>query len=119
MKKHFLFGILFIVVGYLLGTFIFSTKLSFNTGNTYYFIKDNNTYLGITKDLETVEVIQDIYSEKGIDSSVIKRNIVSKDLENNIMKFDTLIKNSKSIEDILIIEKVALTYYYQKTSSKN
>lgn len=123
MKKLFLLGLLFIIIGYLLGNYIFNTKIDFSRNNnsqTYYFIidKSTNNYLAITKDIEVVERLQEIYQSQKVKVSVVEKNLSSKELNNNINQFDSLIKSSEKIEDILTIEKVVLANY-QKIRSKN
>lgn len=121
--KRLLIGLIFIISGYLIGNIIFSTNISLfkeNSHNNLYFIKNEKTndYLGITKDLEVIETIQNIYKEQGINSIVTEKNVASKEINRNINQFDTLIKSSEKEQDILTIENVALVNY-QKVYGKN
>ena len=133
-------GVMFIILGFFLGKFLFSNKIIFNNKNNCYFIgegiyankdsikdldsktidyKDNKyyVYLGITKDIEVARKIQSIYKKQGINTFIDKRSINSKKLLSNIEEFDSLIKSSTDSE-ILLIEDIVLTIY-QKNISKN
>ena len=133
-------GIVFIILGFFLGKFLFSNRLITNNKNNCYFIgegiytnkdsikdldsktidyKDNKyyVYLGITKDIEVARKIQSIYKKQGINTFIDKRSINSKKLLSNIEEFDSLIKSSNDSE-ILLIEDIVLTIY-QKNISKN
>ena len=121
MKKLFLTGLTFIVIGYFLGNYIFSIKVNlFDTGNDkYYFIKNKTTneYLAITKDLEIVERLQIIYKSQGIKSLVLEKEINYTILASNIKQFDRLVKTATKEQDIITIEEVVLANY-QKISSR-
>ncbi len=120
MKKLFLTGLTFIVIGYFLGNYIFNIKVNlFDTSNDkYYFIKNKTTneYLAITKDLEIVERLQIIYKSQGIKSLVLEKEINSTILASNIKQFDRLVKTATKEQDIITIEEVVLANY-QKISS--
>ncbi len=120
MKKLFLTGLTFIVIGYFLGNYIFNIKVNlFDTSNDkYYFIKNKTTneYLAITKDLEIVERLQIIYKTQGIKSLVLEKEINSTVLASNIKQFDRLVKTATKEQDIITIEEVVLANY-QKISS--
>ena len=121
MKKLFLTGLTFIVIGYFLGNYIFNIKVNlFDTSNDkYYFIKNKTTneYLAITKDLEIVERLQIIYKSQGIKSLVLEKEINSTILASNIKQFDRLVKTATKEQDIITIEEVVLANY-QKISSR-
>lgn len=121
MKKLFLTGLTFIVIGYFLGNYIFNIKVNlFDTGNDkYYFIKNKTTneYLAITKDLEIVERLQIIYKSQGIKSLVLEKEINSTILASNIKQFDSLVKTATKEQDIITIEEVVLANY-KKISSR-
>lgn len=120
MKKLFLTGLTFIVIGYFLGNYIFNIKVNlFDTSNDkYYFIKNKTTneYLAITKDLEIVERLQIIYKSQGIKSLVLEKEINSTILASNIKQFDRLVKTATKEQDIITIEEVVLANY-KKISS--
>lgn len=120
MKKLFLTGLTFIVIGYFLGNYIFNIKVNlFDTSNDkYYFIKSKTTneYLAITKDLEIVERLQIIYKSQGIKSLVLEKEINSTVLASNIKQFDRLVKTATKEQDIITIEEVVLANY-KKISS--
>ncbi|MBQ3297646.1 MAG: hypothetical protein IJG97_02440 [Bacilli bacterium] len=120
MKKLFLTGLTFIVIGYFLGNYIFNIKVNlFDTSNDkYYFIKNKTTneYLAITKDLEIVERLQIIYKTQGIKSLVLEKEINSTVLASNIKQFDRLVKTATKEQDIITIEEVVLANY-KKISS--
>ena len=133
-------GVMFIILGFFLGKFLFSNKIISNNKNNCYFIgegiyankdsikdldsktidyKDNKyyVYLGITKDIEVARKIQSIYKKQGINTFIDERSINSKKLLSNIEEFDLLIKSSNDSE-ILLIEDIVLSTY-EKNSSKN
>lgn len=123
MKKLFLVGLVFVIIGYFLGSYLFNIKINFlniTNQNKYYFIKDKSTnnYLGITKDLEIAEVIENIYLTQGIKCSVIEKKLVSKKLNHSISELDRLVKTAKKEKDILLIEEIVVANY-QKSRSKN
>lgn len=139
MKKIFLSGIIFIIIGFYIGNYIFSNKKNIFEDNCYFILEgvyanksnidgintnklidyiDNKyyVYLGITKNLETAKRIQSIYKKQGIETFIDQRNISSTKLLKNIEEFDLLIKNSND-KEILLIEDLVLATY-KKNSSK-
>lgn len=144
MKRVFFSGILFIILGFILGNFIFTNKKIIFKDNCYfiqegvYSSKDNISnledlenkiidyqdnkyyvYIGITKDRKIAERIRDIYNSYGINTFIKKKRINSNKFLNNLEEFDTLISNSTSEKEILTIEDIILKNYLQiKNSSK-
>lgn len=140
MKKTIVYGLVAIILGYIIGNILFTNKelikmkyakdkyyllqegvyydesLSKNQSNINSKIvekdgKKISIYVGITKDLEVVERLINIYEEKGIKLSIVERNYSSEELKNNIEQFDFLILAAKDKDEILKIEEVVLASY--------
>ena len=142
MKKIILKGLIFVLLGFLLGEFIFGNKLKelkrLNNKETFYFLeegiyqdkdilnnnlikigkkvvdyKDNKyyVYLGITKDLEVVEKLKEIYEEEGYKVYKKEKYLSSEEFSTNVDQFDLLIKQATDKEEILTIEEVVLANY--------
>ena len=73
--------------------------------NKYY------VYIGITKDKEVANKIENIYKNKGINIYQKEKEINNEEFYNNVTQFDILIKNSTKDEEILTIEEVVLANY--------
>lgn len=73
--------------------------------NKYY------VYVGITKDIDVLNKLQDIYKDKGIVVYPKEVIISSREFSTNVEQFDLLIKETKDIDQILTIEEVVLANY--------
>ncbi len=140
MKILIILSLIFIVLGFLLGEFIFTDKIelikNLQKGDTYYFLeegvytdyskinnslidkkivvnKDNkyHVYVGITKDLEVLEKLKKIYKDKNISIYPKEMILSSRFFSTNVDQFDLLIKATKDIDQILTIEEVVLSNY--------
>ena len=141
MKKIIIWGLIFIVLGFLLGEVIFTDKIELikhlQKGDTYYFLeegvyndyksisnslndikkvvvkKDNkyHVYVGITKDLEVLEKIKKIYEKKNINIYPKEIILSSRFFSTNVDQFDILIKDTADYDQILTIEEVVLSNY--------
>ena len=141
MKKVLLGGTISIIIGFIIGKFIFMNKdimILSKEKDLYYFLQegvyyDNNilensmtnikhkiferknekihVYVGITKDLEVAEKLINIYSNNNISISIKKKEISNNEFKNNIDQFNLLIKESNDADEILTIEEVVLANY--------
>lgn len=141
MKKFFITSIIFIIIGILIGKFIFLEKdllKIFKSKDKYFFLQEgvynnesnfeNNTlsiknailekkdnkiyvYIGITKDQDIAEQIIEIYKNKNINLNIKEKYINNEEFKNNIEQFDLLIKSSSSEEEIIKIQEVVLANY--------
>ena len=141
MKKMIVYGIISILIGFFLGSLIFTKKeLLFKEKkeNKYYFlqegvysdksiIKDSQLstkpkvieylndkiyiYVGITKDLEVAEKLVSIYENNNIKLSIKEKYNSNEELKNNVEQFDFLINSTKDNDEILKIEEVVLANY--------
>lgn len=140
MKKIIIYGIISIIIGYLIGNIIFINKDIFKSNdenNRYYLLeegsyynektinnkssinqkiveKNNNKihiYIGITRNLEVAEKLINIYEEKNINLSIVEKDYSNEELKTNIEQFDLLILSSKDKDEILKIEEVVLASY--------
>lgn len=140
MKKFFITSFIFIIIGILIGKFIFLEKdllKIFKTKDRYYFLqegvynndtlneksisiknaimenKDNKiyVYVGITKDEEIAEQIINIYKNKNINLSIKEKYIPNEEFKNNVEQFDLLIKTSKTEDEVIKIQEVVLANY--------
>ena len=147
MKKTIIKGIIFIILGFFIGEFIFGDKLKdlkkLSKKETFYFLqegvynsknninsisnkvidyKDNKyyVYVGITKDLEVLEKLKEIYKEEGLKVIEKEKYLSSIEFSTNVDQFDLLIKSTKDKDQILTIEEVVLANYEEiiKNSSK-
>ena len=82
--------------------------------------KDNKyyVYLAITKDLEVINKIKEIYEKKGIEVYQKEKNINSEEFSNNVTQFDLLIKSTDDEDEILTIEEVVLANYDEITKKE-
>lgn len=140
MKKFFITSFIFIIIGIIIGKFIFLEKdllKIFKTKDRYYFLQEgvyNNTslnenslsvknsimekkdnkiyvYIGITKDEEIAEQLINIYKKKNINLNIKEKYITNEEFKNNIEQFDLLIKSSKNEDEIIKIQEVVLANY--------
>lgn len=141
MKKLIIKSSLLIILGILLGDFIFSDKIELikrlQKGDTFYFIEEgiyndyesiqndininrkiidyNNdkyhVYVGITRDIKVLEKLKEIYKKKNIDVYVKEKIISSVEFKTNVEQFDLLINNTKDNDQILTIEEVVIANY--------
>jgi len=144
-------GLLFIILGFLIGSIIFNNKIEFlkkiRKTDTYYFLQEgvykdkdilNNNlsslnnkvieleedeyhvYLGITKDIDVVEKLINIYENEGYKVFPTKKNFSSTAFSHNLDQFDLLIKETDEEDKILTIENIVLANYNEiiKNSSK-
>lgn len=141
MKKIILLGITFILLGFILGEFIFSEKIELikklQKGDTYYFLEEgvyneysniqNNinisrkiienkndkyyVYVGITRDKEVLEKLKNIYEKKNISVYPKEISLESNEFKTNVEQFDLLIKDTKDEDQILTIEEVVIANY--------
>ena len=147
MKKTLILGILFILLGYYLGTFIFNEKIinKYKKEEKYYFIqegvysnkenlqtnlnslnnkiidkKDNKyyVYVGITRDLEVAKKIMKIYEDDGYNIYLKEKYLSNEEFYNNVTQFDLLIKDNNDTSNILTIEEVVLANYEEIIKNK-
>lgn len=141
MKKIIFYGLLSIIIGFIIGKIIFNNKDILKLSkeeDIYYFIQegtyyDNNilensmtsikhkvferkddkihVYIGITKSLDVAEKLINIYAKKDISTSIKEKSISNIEFKNNIEQFDLLIRDANSIDEILTIEEVVLANY--------
>ena len=141
MKKIIIKGILFIVIGFFIGQFLFADKIELikrlQKGDTYYFleegvynnydniqnnlninrrvIENNNNkyhvYIGITRDKEVLEKLKEIYKKDNINITVKEKILESVEFKTNVEQFDLLIKQTKDNSQILTIEEVVIANY--------
>lgn len=141
MKKIIIKSLIFIVIGFILGQFIFGGKIELikhlQNKDTYYFLeegvynsydsiqnnvniyrriienKDNkyHVYIGITRDKKVLEKLKKIYKEENINISVKEITLESPEFKNNVEQFDLLIKQTADSSQILTIEEVVIANY--------
>ena len=143
MKKIIIKGLFFVVIGFLIGQFLFGEKIELikklQKGDTYYFLEEgvynnydniqNNTniyrkiienknnkyhvYIGITRDKEVLEKLKKIYKKDNINVKVKEINLESQEFKTNVEQFDLLIKETKDNSQILTIEEVVIANYQE------
>lgn len=139
MKKTSITAIIFILIGYTIGNYMFNNKEIIDyKKDTYYILQEgvysdaenlqnnlkhlsmkaidysNNryyVYVGITRDLEVLEILKNIYAKKNIKVYQREKNIKSEEFLQNVTQFDMLIKAAKEDDEILTIEEVVLANY--------
>ena len=147
MKKFIISTIFFITIGYILGNFIFQTKIinKYKNEDKYYFLqegvytnkevlqtnlidlnnkiidKSNNkyyVYVGITKDLEVAKKIMKIYENEGYNIYLKEKYLSNEEFLNNVIQFDLLIKDTSDNNQVLTIEEVVLANYEEIIKNK-
>ena len=142
MKKVLIKGLFFVIVGFIIGQFIFKEKIELikklQKGDTYYFLeegvyndynnisntninrriidtKDNkyHVYIGITRDKEVLEKLKSIYEKDSINITVKEINLESLEFKTNVEQFDLLIRNTNDVSQILTIEEVVIANYQE------
>ena len=142
MKKVLIKGLFFVIVGFIIGQFIFKEKIELikklQKGDTYYFLeegvyndynnisntninrriienKDNkyHVYIGITRDKEVLEKLKSIYEKDSINITVKEINLESLEFKTNVEQFDLLIRNTNDVAQILTIEEVVIANYQE------
>lgn len=140
MKKLLCYGVIFVIMGFLLGVFIFNKRqllfrpskhvyyvleegvydnknlLQTSISNLKYKIIDYNNdkyyvYLGISKDLDVITRLSKVYDKKGIQTIIKEKEFISDEFLTNVSQFDLLINDTKDDEEILTIEEVVLANY--------
>ena len=140
MKKIIILGIIYIIIGFYIGKFIFKDNIinKYKKEERYYFLQEgvytnknilqtnlvnlnkkiidyNNNkyyvYVGITKDLEVAEKIIKIYEKEGYNITILEKGLSSEEFSTNVNQFDLLIKDTKDNNQILTIEEVVLANY--------
>ena len=142
MKKTIIKGIIFIIIGFILGQILFGEKIELikklQKGDTYYFLeegvynnsnsiqnnniyrrivenKDNkyHVYIGITRDKEVLEKLKSIYKKENINVTIKEIVLESNEFKTNVEQFDLLIRNTKDDSQILTIEEVVIANYQE------
>lgn len=147
MKKNIVLSIIFIILGFIIGTIILKKNINESYNNRYYFLLENiytnddlfeitqnnikqklmeykddkiYIYVAITKDLEVAEKIVELYSQDNININIQEKIISNEELKNNIEQFDILVKSSSSKDEILKIEEVVIASYQEiKKNNEN
>lgn len=86
-------------------------KLIVNKNNKYY------VYVGISKSLEGIKKIGEIYKKKGYSISQKDLSIRNEDFLTNLEQYDILLKGADTTNDILTIEEVVLSNYEESSKS--
>lgn len=75
-------------------------------------------YVGITKDLEVLEKLKEIYENQNIKIHIKEKNLSNNEFKENLTQFDLLIKETEEEDQILTIEKVVLANYEEVFKKK-
>ncbi len=130
MKKVIIKGLIYIIIGYILGSIIFKSKIDLIKNITnkeiYYFIEEKesnvtktsvkdyeNIYIkkGISRNLETANKIKSILEEQNKNVIIKEKYLTNKEFKETVTQFDNLIKETSSKEEILKIEEVVIATY--------
>ena len=141
MKKTIIFSSLFLIIGILIGTKIYTATTihpTFNEGEVYYFLQiatstnkeliEENTqkinykiieesqgkyyaYVGITKNIENAKKIKKIYENQNYSIYIKEKQLTNDELSSNITQFDLLINSTNNKDEILTINKVVIASY--------
>ncbi len=130
MKKVIIKGLIYIIIGYILGSIIFKSKIDLIKNITnkeiYYFIEEKgsnvtktsvkdyeNIYIkkGISRNLETANKIKSILEEQNKNVIIKEKYLTNKEFKETVTQFDNLIKETSSQEEILKIEEVVIATY--------
>ncbi len=130
MKKVIIKGLIYIIIGYILGSIIFKSKIDLIKNITnkeiYYFIEEKgsnvtkasvkdyeNIYIkkGISRNLDTANKIKSILEEQNKNVIIKEKYLTNKEFKETVTQFDNLIKETSSQEEILKIEEVVIATY--------
>ena len=111
---------------YFLEEGVYSSKENINTSisnithkviskkQDYYYV-----YLGITKNIEVAKKIKELYEERGYKIKIKEIKLKNEEFSNNVNQFDILLKEAKTLEEILTIEKIILSNYDDLINNPN
>lgn len=118
----------------------------FNKNNTYYFLEEGvysskemlktniskitqkvisknkeyyYVYIGITKNKEVAEKIKQLYEERGYKIQIKEKRLKNEEFSNNVNQFDILLKEAKTFDEVLTIEKIILSNYDDLINNPN
>ncbi len=130
MKKIIINGLIYIIIGYILGNVLFKSKIDLIKNITnkeiYYFIEEkgnnitktsikgyDNLYIkkGISRDLETANKIKSILEEQNKKVTIKEKYLTNKEFKETVTQFDNLINETQSHEEILKIEETVIATY--------
>lgn len=80
----------------------------------YYYV-----YIGITKNMEIAKKIKELYEERGYKIKIIEKRLKNEEFSNNVTQFDILLKDAKTFDEILTIEKIILSNYDDLINNPN
>ena len=130
MKKIIINGLIYIIIGYILGNILFKSKIDLIKNITnkeiYYFIEEkgsnvtktsikgyDNLYIkkGISRNLETANKIKSILEEQNKKVTIKEKYLTNKEFKETVTQFDNLINETSSHEEILKIEETVIATY--------
>lgn len=130
MKKIIIKGLIYIIIGYILGNILFKSKIdlikNITNKETYYFIEEkgsntvktsikgyDNLYIkkGISRNLETANKIKSILEEQNKKVTIKEKYLTNKEFKETVTQFDNLINETSSHEEILKIEETVIATY--------
>lgn len=130
MKKIIIKGLIYIIIGYILGNILFKSKIDLIKNITnkeiYYFIEEkgsnvtktsikgyDNLYIkkGISRNLETANKIKSILEEQNKKVTIKEKYLTNKEFKETVTQFDNLINETSSYEEILKIEETVIATY--------
>lgn len=130
MKKIIINGLIYIIIGYILGNVLFKSKIDLIKNITnkeiYYFIEEkgsnitktsikgyDNLYIkkGISRDLETANKIKSILEDQNKKVTIKEKYLTNKEFKETVTQFDNLINETQSHEEILKIEETVIATY--------
>ena len=130
MKKIIINGLIYIIIGYILGNILFKSKIDLIKNITnkeiYYFIEEkgsnitktsikgyDNLYIkkGISRDLETANKIKSILEEQNKKVTIKEKYLTNKEFKETVTQLDNLINEAQSHEEILKIEETVIATY--------
>ena len=130
MKKIIINGLIYIIIGYILGNVLFKSKIDLIKNITnkeiYYCIEEkgsnitktsikgyDNLYIkkGISRDLETANKIKSILEEQNKKVTIKEKYLTNKEFKETVTQFDNLINETQSHEEILKIEETVIATY--------
>ena len=80
----------------------------------YYYV-----YIGITKNIDVAKKIKELYEERGYKIKIIEKRLKNEEFSNNVTQFDILLKDAKTFDEILTIEKIILSNYDDLINNPN
>ena len=90
------------------------TQKVISQNKEYYYV-----YIGITKNIDIAEKIKKLYEDKGYKIKIKEMRLKNEEFSHNVSQFDILLKEAKTFDEVLTIEKIILSNYDDLINNPN